>query len=147
MIGLLLTALLGMAAGAETKFSDLPKIEYFRNPYLKSEGYQLGFVLDFAREGIAIWSYEGNFMVGYGSAPEEMIDHHCYESKTHWLSNIKDEARKQKAMDAARKECFVFKNPWLFSTLNSRIFKQYEDSSNMKATPVLIYYSTPTISI
>jgi hypothetical protein len=145
MIGLIFYALLGVA-GAQTQFSDLPKVEYTRNPYFESEGFRLGFLLEFAREGIAIWSYEGQFMVGYGADRVEMIDPTCFQGKTDWLNSVKDVTKKNKAMEAARKECYIFTNPWMFSTLDSRIYNRYQELANTKATPVVLYYVTPFIS-
>lgn len=135
MTGLFLSALLSIA-GAQTQFSDLPRVEYFRNPYYESQGFRLGYILDFARFGIVIPSYEGKLMLGFGSSPDSDIDPRCYATKM----------RNKVAPEIAKKECLTVSNPWPFSTLDSSVFKQYSGYTDAKTAPVLVYYVRPTLS-
>jgi len=133
---------------AGTEFHQLPHISYFRNPYYYSEGFRLGFVLDFHRSGFPfwIWSYEGELMTGFGSDKMMVVDQYCMADEMAWISEIKDEQKKQTAMQAAKTQCYVFDNPWNFSTLNAGLYETYLGFQNLQFTPVLIYYVSPIFS-
>ena len=126
---------------------DLPPIEYSRNPLYVSEGYKLGYVLDFYRYGIFPWSYEGTMMIGFGTGRQRFVDNHCAQNHIATAEGISDPVQKQRVLDEANKDCYVFSNPWPFSTLTESRYRNYERIDNVATTPVLLYYIVPWISV
>lgn len=134
-------------AHAALEPEDLPHIEYNRDPYLVSEGYRLGLILDFARAGIFPWSYEGTMMVGFGTGRQDFIDQHCVDDILSVVSGVSDPSVKQKYIDEANEKCYIFTNPWPFSTLDSIRLREFQNTLSTRPTPVMIHYEVPYLSV
>jgi len=126
---------------------DLPPIEYNRNPYYQEEGYRLGSILNFYRYRIFPWSYEGTMMMGFGAGRQDFIDQLCLDARTQGTENIADANKRQTAVDQATRSCYIFTNPWPFSTLNHQLLLAFEQLGNAQVSPILLHYSVPYISI
>lgn len=122
---------------------DLPKVVYHRNPLTYSEGFQLGFITDYHRDGFFVWSYEGELMVGYGSSRKEIYDQDCLQRWEEIIAATKSEKSRDRAQKAKERECFIFNNPTKFSSLFDTYFEQYKSLGDLNFTPVLIYYRIP----
>jgi hypothetical protein len=149
IFSLLCSFFVNTANAAETQVSDLPHVNYFRNPYYASEGFRLGFILDFHRAGFPFWifSYEGQMMTGFGSDRIAAIDQYCMKDEMNWIEAIKDQNKKKAAIDQANQQCFVLNNPWHFSTLQSGIYQRYLSLHDVQSTPVLVYYVSPIVAL
>ncbi len=147
MILTLLLAALVDFANAQQSYPDIPHIPYDRNPYYESEGFKLGFVVDLHRDGFFVYSYEGRMMVGFGADKGDANDPICMSDAQRWIDLIENSAKREKAMNEAREQCYTLTEPWEFSTLDRTKFEQYSRMDKVQYTPVLLYYLRPTISI
>jgi hypothetical protein len=121
-------------------------IYYNRNPLYKSEGYCLGYILDFHRENLLLWSYEGTMMLGYGTARADMVDPYCIDRARNAAAKISNPAKASQALAAAQQSCHIFQNPWKFSTLSAPLYHKYLSVTETQYQPVMIYFAEPSYS-
>lgn len=116
---------------------DFPVFSFSINPIYHSIGLQLGHVLSIRRERIFIRTFEGEMMLGVGSNPGSVVDRQCVRT----VLDEQGPSGNQQVQDArqrrANTDCFLFDNPWRFSTLKTPVFNKI---AALKNDSMLIYY-------
>lgn len=123
-MGFLLFLLIGLTQAQQNQLGsdvppDFPRLGFAINPLYDSVGIRFGHALNVRRHRPVLQTFEGDFMLGFGTGPEQVVDRTCLQNR------------------GTREQCFLFDNPWRFSTLDNGLFQQIQD---FKDKPILLYY-------
>lgn len=119
---------------------DMPRVRWQINPLFDQKGYRLGFVKEYVEA--RYFHQEGQLLMGYNSGKAHILDEECLNE----AGAIADPAKRA----AAEAKCEIDKNPWLFDTFDTELFKHFsggpDQLSETKGVPVLAYYFRETFT-
>lgn len=118
---------------------DFPELRFTINPLFHSIGVKLGNALSVRRVRPVARTFEGELMLGFGTAPDLVTDRQCAQSilqrgTSTRRSNTREDPELRKRAD---EQCALFNNPWRFSFLSRRLFESVKE---IKDVPVVIYF-------
>ena len=132
--------------------SDMPDVpRFYVNPIKTEIGYRLGFVQDIRQpmnypnsDTPILPHYEGKILMGYASAPSEIMDQHCLDQGFSRLSSHLTATQRRAHRIEIENLCRIDENPWPFTILDGKIYEQYGGGftrlNDLSARPVLVYY-------
>jgi len=141
VFGLFLFLLVQLVGAQENSLVDVPDnypvLNFSMNPIYHSIGVQLGHVLSMRRERPIFRTFEGEMMLGFGSSPGAMVDRKCVQARVQARRTSGNQQEQDEQRRVANEDCFLFDNPFRFSTLRSKTFNSVVVQ---KDRPIVLYY-------